>query len=695
MLYYVMPFVEGESLRERLAREHRLPLTDSLAIAREVADALAHAQSQNVVHRDVKPANILLTGGHALLADFGVAKAVAGVAGQEVLTDSGLQPGTAAYASPEQAAGSREVDHRSDIYSLGCVLTEMLGAQSGGIPDWVGRALARATAHNPADRFASAAEFRLALAEPAPEPRRRLAWMAAGAVALTLVAAAAFLPSRTARADPRKVVVARFENRTGDSALAPVGDIATDYMARGLAATRLMHDVFDLRVSALEAGERAQPGPAAARELANRVGAGTVLWGSYYVQEDSLRLEAQLIDAPTGKTLLSLEPAVGSLGEKTRAVEVLRQRVMAGFATLVGANFESWTAASVPPTYEAYREMLEGDAARLSFGWKEAAAHYQRAATLDSSYSGAHTARALVLSLDRNCEAVDSIARGLAGRTVLLPLIDRGQLDYAIARCRNDGEAALAASRVVLMAEPRSVSFAVLGAVAALEELHPRQALEVLRLHDPERARIKQPALGMYLDWLTMTYHMLGDYRRQLEAARSDLRSAPNAQEETVALAGLGRAAEAERRAVRYLAKRYDSEELWSPQTAECVALELRAHGHPDASRRVMERVDAWFELGARSAMRPWTCFPACGTSSARPTTWADGTRPAPLIRSCWPGTAPVSRPTRRSARWQYGRGIKPRPGAWTSGSRGRRGTPGPPRRGHGSPPSGAIGRAP
>ena len=530
MLYYVMPFVEGESLRERLAREHRLPLTDSLAIAREVADALAHAHSQNVVHRDVKPANILLAGGHALLADFGVAKAVAGVAGQEVLTDSGLQPGTAAYASPEQAAGSREVDHRSDIYSLGCVLTEMLGAQSGGIPDWVGRALARATAHNPADRFASAAEFRLALAEPAPEPRRRLAWMAAGAVALTLVAAAAaFLPSRTARADPRKVVVARFENRTGDSALAPVGDIATDYMARGLAATRLMHDVFDLRVSALEAGERAQPGPAAARELANRVGAGTVLWGSYYVQEDSLRLEAQLIDAPTGKTLLSLEPAVGSLGEKTRAVEVLRQRVMAGFATLVGANFESWTAASVPPTYEAYREMLEGDAARLSFGWKEAAAHYQRAATLDSSYSGAHTARALVLSLDRNCEAVDSIARGLAGRTVLLPLIDRGQLDYAIARCRNDGEAALAASRVVLMAEPRSVSFAVLGAVAALEELHPRQALEVLRLHDPERARIKQPALGMYLDWLTMTYHMLGDYRRQLEAARSDLRSAPNA----------------------------------------------------------------------------------------------------------------------------------------------------------------------
>jgi TolB-like protein len=475
----------------------------------------------------------------------------------------------------------------------------MLGAPRDDIPRWVAPVLARATARNPADRFATAAEFRQALAEPPLEPRRRLAWMAAGATVLALVGTAvAFLPSRTAGADPRKIVVARFENRTGDSALAPVGDIATDYIARGLAATRLLHDVFDLRVSALEAGERAPPGPAAARELAKRVGAGTVLWGTYYVQEDSLRFEAQLVDAPTGKTLLSLEPAVGSLGEKTRAVEILRQRVMAGFATLVGANFESWATASVPPTYEAYREMLEGHEEALDFGWEQAAAHYQRAATLDSSYTGAYTARALVLSLDRKCEAVDSIARGLADRADLLPPIDRGQLDYATATCRNDGEAALAASRAVLLAEPRSVSFAVLGAVAALEQLHPRAALEVLRLHDPERARIKQPSLGMYLNWLTMTYHMLGDYRRQLETARSGLRAVPNTHEEAVALAALGRVADAERLAVGFLPERYDSEELWSPQMAECVALELRAHGHPEASRRVMERVAAWFDPG-------------------------------------------------------------------------------------------------
>ncbi len=610
MLYYVMPFVPGESLRERLARENRLPLADALAIAREIADALAHAHSQNVVHRDVKPANILLSGyppgapgagggSHALLADFGVAKALAGAAGQDTITDSGLQPGTATYASPEQAAGSHEVDHRSDIYSLGCVLDEMLGAQSRDVPDWVARALARATARNPADRFATASEFRQALAESPAEPRHRLAWMAAGAATLALVGTAvAFQPSRSAGADPHKVVVARFENRTGDSALGPVGDIATDYMARGLAATHLLHDVYDLRVSALEAGERAQPGPAAARDLARRVGAGTVLWGSYYVQDDSLRFEAQLVEAPTGKTLLSLEPAVGSLGEKTRAVEILRQRVMAGFATLVGADFESWTAASVPPSYEAYREMLKGDTAKLAFGWEEAAAHYQRAAALDSSYTGAYTARALVLSFDRKCEAVDSIAHGLADWVDLLPPIDRGQLEYATASCRNDGEAALAASRAVLMAEPRSVSFAVLGAVAAVEELHPRQALEVLRLHDPERARIQEPALGMYLNWLAITYHMLGDYRRHLETARSSLRSDPNTHEEAVALAALGRVDEAERLAVGFLPQLYSSEELWSPQVAECVALELRAHGHPEASRRVMERVAAWFEPG-------------------------------------------------------------------------------------------------
>jgi len=117
-LYYVMPYVEGESLRSRLDREKQLPLDEALQIAREVADALSYAHSHGLVHRDIKPANILLESGHAVVAHFGIARAVTAAAG-ETLTETGMALGTPAYMSPEQAAGSKQLDGRSDLYSLG------------------------------------------------------------------------------------------------------------------------------------------------------------------------------------------------------------------------------------------------------------------------------------------------------------------------------------------------------------------------------------------------------------------------------------------------------------------------------------------------------------------------------------------------------------------------------------------------
>src|SRR5437016_8835138 len=121
LLYYVMPFVEGESLRDRLTREKQLPLEDALRIADEVATALSYAHSRGVVHRDIKPENILLEAGQAVVSDFGIARAIT-AAGGERLTQTGLTVGTPGYMSPEQAAGERELDGRSDVYSLACVL---------------------------------------------------------------------------------------------------------------------------------------------------------------------------------------------------------------------------------------------------------------------------------------------------------------------------------------------------------------------------------------------------------------------------------------------------------------------------------------------------------------------------------------------------------------------------------------------
>ncbi|UCD24849.1 MAG: serine/threonine-protein kinase, partial [Gemmatimonadota bacterium] len=188
LLYYVMPYVEGESLRERLDREKQLPLDEALHITREVADALSYAHSHDVVHRDIKPENILLESGHALVADFGIATAVS-QSGYDQLTETGIALGTPVYMSPEQAAGSRELDGRSDLYSLGCVLYEMLAGQPPftgpttesivrqhltadppsvtnirqAVPAHVAGTIERALAKTPADRFSPAAQFAEAL----------------------------------------------------------------------------------------------------------------------------------------------------------------------------------------------------------------------------------------------------------------------------------------------------------------------------------------------------------------------------------------------------------------------------------------------------------------------------------------------------------------------------------------------------
>ena len=238
-LFYVMPFIEGESLRERLTREKQLPIADAVRIATEIAGALDYAHRHNVIHRDIKPENILLHDGRALVADFGIALA-ASKAGGSRMTETGMSLGTPTYMSPEQAMGEREITARSDVYALGCVLYEMLTgdppftgstaqaivarvltetprpitAQRRTIPPHVESAVLTALEKLPADRFASAAQFAQALGDPsfaapgarAAAPARRGAramvprrWLGVALAAnLLLIAAAALLWRRGA-----------------------------------------------------------------------------------------------------------------------------------------------------------------------------------------------------------------------------------------------------------------------------------------------------------------------------------------------------------------------------------------------------------------------------------------------------------------------------------------------------------------
>ena len=254
-LYYVMPLVEGESLRDRLRREKQLPLDDALRIAREVADALSYAHARGVVHRDIKPENILLESGHAVVADFGIARAVS-AAGGDRLTETGLSLGTPTYMSPEQAAGSDDLDGRSDLYSLGCVLYEMLageppftGPTAAGViqqhitveprsitqlrpavPASVAEAISRALAKTPADRFNPVGQFAEALgtgretgrasapAAPAAHPGRffgRAAWRWAGLAGGALAVAALVWLLARGKSEPPSAAVERGASHRG------------------------------------------------------------------------------------------------------------------------------------------------------------------------------------------------------------------------------------------------------------------------------------------------------------------------------------------------------------------------------------------------------------------------------------------------------------------------------------------------
>ena len=290
-LFYVMPYVEGESLRDRLDREKQLPLDEALQIAREVADALSYAHSRGVIHRDVKPENILLESGHAVVADFGIARAV-DAAGGERLTETGMSIGTPSYMSPEQAAGERELDGRSDLYALACVLYEMLGGQPPftgpsvesvvhqhltveppsitnlrpTVPAAVAAALRRALAKTPADRFNPVAQFSEALGSRELQVR----------------------PPRAQ--DTKSLAVLPFANVGADPENEYFADGLTEELITDLAQVRA------LRVISRTSSMRLKGTNMGMREIGLALDVRYALEGSVRKAGNSLRITAQLID---------------------------------------------------------------------------------------------------------------------------------------------------------------------------------------------------------------------------------------------------------------------------------------------------------------------------------------------------------------------------------------------------------------
>jgi serine/threonine-protein kinase len=329
LLYYVMPYVEGESLRSRLIRQGALPMDDALRIAREVADALSYAHSRGVVHRDIKPGNILLVGGHAVVADFGIATATDIGMEDETLTSPGLVIGTPAYMSPEQARGEAAVDGRSDLYSLGCVLYEMLAgrppftgtsaqavlarhshdvpeplrSRRPSVPVEVEHAVQRLLEKLPADRFSTAVQFAAALPADSTEqtgarrPRLALRWSGAAAVLAVGAAAVLALQPPRMRLDDSLYVVLPFRHRGDTPAPLLQGDQCGSLLHDALRRWRDISVVDPLWVSDARARAGDQPltletGLALARVR----GAGAMLAGEVWQVGESVYVRGALYD---------------------------------------------------------------------------------------------------------------------------------------------------------------------------------------------------------------------------------------------------------------------------------------------------------------------------------------------------------------------------------------------------------------
>ena len=401
LLFYVMPYIEGESLRSRLTREKQLPLADAQRIAAELADALDYAHEHGIVHRDLKPENVLLQHGRALLADFGIARAVAAAGGAK-LTSTGIAVGTPAYMSPEQVAAGA-VDARSDVYGLGCVVYEMLAGQPPftgptaeslahqhlnvpapevtrlrpGVGAGATTALMRALAKTPADRYATTGEFAAALiakVEPTPRPRaRRARWVAVAAtgVVTVLVALAAWqswwpFSGRGASPTTKKqwILVAEFEGPRDEPDMARA--------AQGLTVAALDQSGIVMTVPRDQLGQALEQAgrpdslrvdARLARELAYRNGIRAVLEGRVSRVGTGYSVVLRLSDSGNDSTLITLSGSARDGNALIPALDRLARRMRRELGENPAATRATRQLGTVmTPSFEAFRRLEQGQA---------------------------------------------------------------------------------------------------------------------------------------------------------------------------------------------------------------------------------------------------------------------------------------------------------------------------------------------
>ena len=431
-------------------------------------------------------------------------------------------------------------------------------------------------------------------ATPTATAKRRFGWRGAAAATVVLVLSVvvgvvalrgpAEQPTDppVPALDPKRVLVLPFVNQTGDARLDRLGNMAADWITQGLAETGLVRAVPTTGIETAEGlGELGSPA-ARARALAEVTRAAIAVYGSFYLQDDSLAFQAQVTDVATGELLRAIGEITAPVERPKEAVETLRQRTTGALATVLDPLLSSWaSAASQPPSYEAYQLYADGMDAFFSHSLKVAAENFHRAAALDTTFSVPLLWALYAHGNAGNRSAKDSLAHALDERRDRLTRWERALLDAHLANLRGDlpGEYR-AYSRVVELTPGSEWNYKLAWTANRLGR--PREAVELLSQVDPERGWLAH--WEAYWSQLTQALHALGDYEQELQEARRGRLQLPESRwglGETIALAALGR-----------------TDELWLWIEREkgsllglvSSATELRFHGHDAEADRVLER---------------------------------------------------------------------------------------------------------
>jgi len=628
-LYYAMPLMAGGTLADRLAAETQLSVAESLRIVREIGSALDHAVAHGVVHRDVKPSNILLApDGTAVLADFGIARAI-DQAGGERLTYSQFAVGTPAYMSPEQHTPTLTLDGRSDQYSLAIVLYQMLAgtppfigatphailarktldpmpslrAVRREIPPEVERAIARALAVTPAERYESLAAFTEALSTPST-PRHRARIVAAGAA--VAVALGVGLWSRahdssdgsTSLSPNRRVAVIPFTNATGDSSLGVVGFMAADWISEGLSRTGVVQVVPTTAVLEATAGAVRDEGVRTA-QIARTLGAAVLVTGRIYLLRDSLRVQTQVSDVGQPQmSLLGSVPAVAlDAHDPMGGIEQLRTRVMGLLASKLDARLTANAGTSMdPPTFEAYRAFSRGLEEYVRNDFRSAARLFGAAYQADSTFPVPLLFASISLSNLGDYAGADSVAHQMNAFTNALSPLHRTWLEYRLRMLAGDRAGALQTVRRLAALSPGTKA-TYNYAVEAYENGYYQESITALKSLDVTSGVMRE--WTSWWDVMGSSYHLLGAFADERRIGLEAVRRFPSrlfARLPVIrSLAALGDFPELQRVLSSATSLPPDPYGTTVGSLTIEAAREAAAHRGPDAARPLFERARAWY----------------------------------------------------------------------------------------------------